>query len=247
MKKDLVLDIFLSFALMALLFLFFFPPYFEYGQIVYRSVGVPERIFSVIFVLLWLALCALTAYAKKISMLIGGVLFSIMAYIPEWALSRLTTSANPKENSVVMSLITSLFRRLYEWINAPMVGISMLFEPQKGPQLSKWMLPILLGVFVMVQLFRFYRDAYLAEQLRLDTTPSTTAYEMSRMAMENGSSRTAKTAGIRTLSDADATASAASGLDEVQAKTLEPTEAQTISKPGESQSAIERTDEDLYN
>ena len=109
------------------------------------------------------------------------------------------------------------------------------------------MLPILLGVFVMVQLFRFYRDAYLAEQLRLDTTPSTTAYEMSRMAMENGSSRTAKTAGIRTLSDADATASAASGLDEVQAKTWEPTEAQTISKPGESQSAIERTDEDLYN
>lgn len=241
MKKDLVLDIFLSFSLMALLFLFFFPAYFVYGEIAFRSVGVAERIFSVIFVLFWFTLCALTAYTKKISMLIGGLLFSIMAYIPEWVLSRLVTG-DPKQGSVVTSLFTSLFRRLYEWINAPMVGISMLFDPKKGPQLSKWLLPILLMVFVFVQLFRFYRDAYLAEQLRLDPTPSTTAYEMTRMSMENASSRTAKSAGIRKYAESDSTPSSGKIESKEQASTPEPMGVRIVSEPSENVLVRESSD-----
>ncbi|NLT12314.1 MAG: hypothetical protein GXY06_07895 [Clostridiaceae bacterium] len=260
MKKDLVLDIFLSFSLMALLFLFFFPAYFVYGQVVFRSVGVAERIFSVIFVLLWFALCALTAYTKKISMLLGGLLFSVMAYIPEWVLSKLVTDS-PKQGSLLISLIKSLFLRLYEWINAPMVGISMLFDPKNGPKLSKWMLPILLGVFVFVQLFRFYRDAYLAEQLRLDPMPSTTAYEVTRMSMDNGSSRNSKSAGIRTYAESDSVnkpddsepapaepARATESLEASMDETLSKPDFPDVSATGDDfPNAIERSDEDRYN
>lgn len=173
MKRDVIVSVFLFFFLLALTFILFFPVYFTYGQIMYRSVSVIERILSVVFVLLWLALCAFSAYYKKLTYLFGGVLYSFLAYVPGMLLPGLSAGVSGAEPDLFSTLADGFLRRLYELINAPMTGISVLFPPEKAAGLSKWMLPVLLISYVVTQIFRFYRNAYLADQLLLNDTPQT--------------------------------------------------------------------------
>src|SRR5659263_618166 len=48
-----------------------------------------ERMFSMIFVLLWLTLCIYSAWKRRLSLLVGGVLYAVMAYLPGWFLPHL--------------------------------------------------------------------------------------------------------------------------------------------------------------
>ena len=171
MKRDVIVSVFLFYIFLALIFVLFFPVYFAYGQIFFRSVSVIERIMSVFFVLAWLTLCAYSAYYKKLTFLFGGVLYSFLAYLPEMVLPGLSTAAPGAEQTLFSVLADGFMRRLYELINAPMVGISVLFPPEKAVGISKLMLPVLVVFYVATQIFRFYRNAYLADQLLLNDVP----------------------------------------------------------------------------
>lgn len=168
LRRDVIANVFLVFTYAALLFAFRFSVYFSYNQVLYRSVSNPERICSVFFVLLWLAMCIYAAYFKNRYMLIGGVLYGFLAYIPGIVIPMLTTSASGTEPGLVSDLLVSFAKRIYELVNAPMVGISILFPPGKNTDLSKYLLPVLIFIYIGVQIFRFYRTAYLAEQLHLE-------------------------------------------------------------------------------
>jgi hypothetical protein len=53
-----------------------------------------------------------------------------------------------------------------------MAGVSVLFPPEKALGISKWMLPVLVISYIATQIFRFYRNAYLADQLLLTDVPT---------------------------------------------------------------------------
>jgi hypothetical protein len=168
MRRDVIADVILFFTLLSLLLVFRYPVYFSYGHVIYRDVSVLERIFSVVFILLWLTLCVYTAYFKRIYLLIGGVLYGLIPYIPGFLIPMLSGSQAAGKPSLPTTLTISLLKRIYELVNAPFVGVSVLFPPEKAIGLSKLLLPVLLISYIGTQLFRFYRNAYLAEKLRLD-------------------------------------------------------------------------------
>ena len=144
---------------------------------------------SVIFVLMWLMLCAFTAYFKKLTCFFGGVLYSFLAYLPEMVIPKLSTAVPGSDPNLFTSLLDGAMRRLYELINAPMTGVSVLFPPEKAIGISKWMLPVLVVSFVVTQIFRFYRNAYLADQLLLTDAPAAEAAPAQSMVAKSSTPR----------------------------------------------------------
>ncbi len=173
MRRDVIANVFLFFTAFSLLLIFRYPVYFSYGQIFFRAVSIPERIFSVIFILLWLALCVYAAYFKRIYLLIGGILYGLLPYLPGLFIPMLTAKQPVAKPDLITTFTISILKRIYEIINAPFVGVSVLFPPGKAVGLGKLLLPVLLFTYIGTHLFRFYRNAYLAEKLRLDDTSFT--------------------------------------------------------------------------
>lgn len=170
MRRDVIANVILFFTLLSLLLVFRYPVYFSYGQVIFRAVSIAERIFSVVFILFWITLCVYAAYFKRIYLVIGGVLYGLIPYLPGFLIPMLSGSQTAGKPSLVTTLMISLLKRIYELVNAPFVGVSVLFPPEKAIGLSKILLPVLLISYVGTQLFRFYRNAYLAEKLQLDDT-----------------------------------------------------------------------------
>jgi hypothetical protein len=170
MRRDVIANVLLFFTLLSLLLVFRYPVYFSYEQVIFRAISIPERVFSVVFILLWITLCVYAAYFKRIYLVIGGVLYGLLPYIPGLLIPMLSGSSAAGKPSLVSTLTVSLLKRIHELVNAPFVGVSVLFPPEKVIGLSKLLLPVLLISYIGTQLFRFYRNAYLAEKLQLDDT-----------------------------------------------------------------------------
>lgn len=182
MKKDKALNVFLLFIWIGILFVDFFPVYFSPDKTYTRTVSVPERLLSMLYLLLWAVLCVYSAWKKRFPLFAGGVLYSVLAYLPGWFLPGLSTSVL-KDPGAVNSSLKFLFEKLYELVNAPFTGISILFPESSSRGLAKALLPVLLISYAGTQLFRFYRNAYLAEQLHLEDTIS---YANPALAIELG-------------------------------------------------------------
>ena len=122
MRRDKALNIFLFFLLMSMMFVYLCPVYFSVGKINMRTVSMPERICSLLFVFLWVALCVYSAWKKRLSFLLGGIFYSIMAYLPGWLLPYLTSVAGSTKKPVLtVTLFKYFFERMYELANAPFV------------------------------------------------------------------------------------------------------------------------------
>jgi len=171
MRREKAINVFLFFLLQAMLFVCFCPIYFSVGVIHVRAVSLPERMFSLLFVLLWLSLCVYTAWKKRLSLLVGGALYAVMAYLPGWFLPHLTVPAGSvREQGFIEGLLETFFNKMYELVSAPLAGVSLLVSEKSSRSISRWLLPILLIGYAGTHLFRFYHNAYLAEQLHLDET-----------------------------------------------------------------------------
>lgn len=169
MQRDKALNIFLFFVLASILFVAFFPIYFSFGAPNFRVVTLSERLFSLVFVALWLLLCVYSAWKKKLNLVLGAAAYAAMAYIPGMILPGLP-AAESGDASLVETSIRFVFEKMYELVNAPMVGVSILFAERQSVSLSHWLLPVLLISYAATQIFRHYRNAYLAEQLHLEDT-----------------------------------------------------------------------------
>jgi len=180
MKRIKTFNVFLFFTLMSLIFVCLFPVYFSYGEIRLRTIGLPERVLSLMFVLLWLALCVYAAWKRRLPLLIGGILYSVMAYVPGWFLPGLIRAAEKKEPGMAASAARFFFERLYEMTGAPLAGVSLLVSEKASQSLAKWLLPMLALGYAGTQLFRFYRNAYLADQLHLDDSAGYSNPELAR-------------------------------------------------------------------
>jgi hypothetical protein len=169
MQRDRAINLFLFFVLAALLFVSFYPVYFSYGRANFRVVDISERIFSLLYVMLWIALCVYSSWKRKIHLMLGGAAFAILAYIPDWVLPALEPRGT-EDASIVTVILRFLFERIFELVNAPMVGFSILFSEKTSVSLSKWLLPVLVISYAGTQVFRHYRNAYLADKLHLEET-----------------------------------------------------------------------------
>ncbi len=171
MQRDKALNIFLFFVLASVIFVAFFPVYFSFGEAHLRVVALSERLFSLVFVSLWMVLSVYAAWKKKLYLVLGGAAYAIMAYIPGWILPSLPdVGVGQKDPSLLIVSVRFIFEKIYELVNAPMVGVSILFAEKQSVSLSKWLLPVLLISYASAQIFRHYRNAYLAEQLHLEDT-----------------------------------------------------------------------------
>ena len=169
MQRDRAINLFLFFVLAALLFVSFYPIYFAYDHVSFRVVDISERLFSLLYVMLWIALCVYASWKRKIHLVLGAAAFAVLAYIPDWAMP-LLESRGSGSSSVVKAIFRFIFERIYELVNAPMVGFSILFSEKTSVSLSKWLLPVLLISYAGTQIFRHYRNAYLADKLHLEET-----------------------------------------------------------------------------
>ena len=170
MRRDKALNVFLFFVLASVLFITFFPVYFSFEGANFRVVALSERLFSLVFVSLWIILCVYSAWKKKLYLVLGGAAYAIMAYLPGWILPLFPSAVDGKDPSLLTVIVRFVFGKMYELVNAPMVGVSIFFEENQSVSLSRWLLPILVFSYVLTQVFRYYRNAYLAEQLHLEDT-----------------------------------------------------------------------------
>jgi len=147
MRREKAINVFLFFLLQAMLFVCFCPVYFSVGVIHVRAVSLPERMFSLLFVLLWVSLCVYTAWKKRLSLLVGGALYAVMAYLPGWFLPHLTVPAGSiREQGLIPGLLEMVFNKMYELVSAPLAGVSLLVSEKSSTSISRWLLPILLIV-----------------------------------------------------------------------------------------------------
>lgn len=173
MRRDKAINVFLFFMLTALLFVSLYPIYFSPGEIHIRTVTLAERLLSLLFVIMWTALCVYSAWKKRFALLAGGVMYSILAYLPGLFLPHLESAgAGSDDPGFLSAVFRVVFVKMYELVSAPLAGISLLVSRKASTSLSKWLLPVLLISYAGTQLFRFYRNAYLAEQLHLEDTAS---------------------------------------------------------------------------
>lgn len=171
MQRDKAINVFLLFVLSALFFVALFPIYFSYGETYVRIVTLSERLFSLVFVVLWILLCVYSAWKKKLYLVLGGSLYAILAYLPGFVLPLVAADPSDGEDpSLIVSAVRFVFGKIFELVNAPMVGVSILFSEKTSVSLSRWLLPTLVISYILTQAVRHYRNAYLAEQLHLEDT-----------------------------------------------------------------------------
>ncbi len=164
MRRDYFTCVFLLFVMTSLLFVCFSPLYYTYDGIVARDIGIFERITSLLFSLIVLFVVPIfAAVRKKFWITAGAATYGLLAYIPSMFMpSAALLSGN---DASMLSLINAfILKAIYRMVNAPFAGVSKLIGGSAS-KLSKWILPLSLGIYVTVQLYRFYRDAYTAEQL----------------------------------------------------------------------------------
>ena len=144
----------------------FLPLYFVYGGIVPREFGPIETAASSILMLI---VCVVRpgygAVKKKFWMSAGLAVYGIVAAIPVWVLPGMADKLAGEDASIVTVIWAFLLRSIYGMAEAPFAPISRALGDSFAEVLPRRIMPVALILYAGVQLFRFYRDAYKAEQL----------------------------------------------------------------------------------
>lgn len=178
MRRDYFLCVFLACVCASLFFVCFVPNYFTYSEIVPREFGLFEKIMSAVYaVTVLLAIPVFAAYRKKVWITIGLASYGILALIPEWILPRFQDQIENDEAGVGVVVIDFVLKFIYGMVKAPFAALSDAIGDNKADSLSGWILPSSVLFYVLCQLYRFYRDAYVAEQLDPTSIMDKTAKE----------------------------------------------------------------------
>ena len=165
MKRDIISDIVLLFSLIGLLFMFGNTPYLQYDAVVTRSISIYERMGSFFFIILMLFAIVVCAWKKKLFVMIGCACYGLLAYLPGIFLPGIEKSIAKGGTSLLDTFASLFWHRIYEVVNAPFAGQIGIVSEKTAAGMSKWFLPMTVITYIVVQLYRFYRDAYVAEQM----------------------------------------------------------------------------------
>ena len=178
MRRDYFTCVFLGCICAALFFVYFTPSYFIYGGVTARPFGILETICAWIYALTVLvALPVYAAYKKKFWITAGLMAYGAFASLPLWFLPKLMSKLSGDDASIVAVIEGYLLKAIYRMATAPFGAISRAFGDKFSRMLPFRILPVALILYIGVQLFRFYRNAYVMEQLSPATAIDMTAKE----------------------------------------------------------------------
>lgn len=119
------------------------------------------------------------AYRKKLWITLGLASYGLLAVLPVWMLPSISAKLQGEDASLGASVSGFLLKGIYRMVNAPFAAISSSMGDKFALGISTKILPVALLSYIGFQLFRFYRDAYVAEQLDPASAIDKTAKENS--------------------------------------------------------------------
>lgn len=166
MRRDYFTCVFLLYIATALSFVCLLPNYFTYDAIVPRDIGLLERIISLIVVIVVILVVPIvSAIRKKLWISLGAATYGLLAYIPGMLLSKMDSVLSGSGANTFAVIEAFFLKAIYAMVNAPFAGVSKLVGNNFAVVIPKLIMPVSIITYIVVQLFRFYRDAYVAEQL----------------------------------------------------------------------------------
>lgn len=178
MRRDYFTCVFLACICASLFFCCFLPLYFTYGLIVPREFGTPEKVFSILFASSVLVIIPVyAAYRKKFWITAGLAVYGILAMLPMWILPRMAEKLAAEDVNILTVVEGFILKAIYGMVEAPFASLSTFLGDEFAASLPFKILPVSLIIYVAFQVFRFYRNAYLAEQMDPASVMDNTARE----------------------------------------------------------------------
>ena len=170
MRRDYFTCVFLGLIAGALAFVCFKPLYFTYDAIIPRSFDLFERLMSLLYALFFiLFLPFFAAFKKKEWINWGLAAYGLMAYLPLWFYP--AQEAIQGDDASMVSIFGALVLRvIYAVMQAPFAALSRLIGDSAASKIVYWILPVAIVWPIIFRIIRFYRRAYLSEQLNPMTT-----------------------------------------------------------------------------
>ena len=165
MRRDYFTCVFLGLIAGALMFVCFAPLYFVYGSVVPRDFSLFERLMSLLYAVFFiLFLPFFAAYRSKVWINWGLASYGILIYLPIflYPAEELISGSDPKVTKVLLALV---LRGIYGMMQAPFAALSTLIGDKAASGLVYWIFPLALFWPFVLKVIRFYRRAYLSEQL----------------------------------------------------------------------------------
>jgi len=165
MRRDYFTCVFLALIAGALAFICFEPLYFKYGIVVPRTFGLFECIASSFYLVFFLiALPVYAGYKRKYWIAAGLACYGALAYLPVlfYPAQELITG---KGAGIFHVAVAAILRGIYGMVNAPFASLSKIWGDKVASSLAYWILPLSILIPLIIRIYRFYRDAYVQEQL----------------------------------------------------------------------------------
>ena len=165
MRRDYFTCVFLGLIAGALTFVCFKPLYFTWNQIIPRDFTLFERLMSVLYTLFFIFfLPCFAAFKKKEWINWGLAAYGILAYFPLWFYP--APELIKGDNADMLHIFGSLcLRAIYAVMQAPFAALSRLIGDNAASKVVYWLLPVAIFWPILLRVIRFYRLAYLSEQL----------------------------------------------------------------------------------
>ena len=164
MRRDYFTCVFLGLIAGALAFVFFSPLYFTFEGIVPRDFPIFERFMSFLYAMFFiLFLPFFAAFRKKEWVNWGLAAYGILIYLPLWfyPAEKLAT----EDPGLATKFGALVLRTIYNVMQAPFAALSKLIGDNAASKIVYWLLPVAIFWPIVLRVIRFYRLAYLSEQL----------------------------------------------------------------------------------
>ena len=176
MRRDYFICVFLLCICVSLFYVCFLPLYFVYGaEPVPREFGILESVLSWVYILLiFIVLPVYAAYKKRFWISAGLAAYGVLASIPVWFLPKMADKLAGEDASIISVAWAFLLKSIYGMAEAPFAALVPALGNRLPEALPRWIMPVSLLSYAALRVIRYYRNAYIAEQLdpakALDTT-----------------------------------------------------------------------------
>lgn len=166
MRRDYFTCVFLGLIAGALMFVCFAPLYFVYGGgVIPREFSLFERLMSLLYAFFFIVfLPFFAAFRCKVWVNWGLAAYGILIYLPKYFYPA-EALINGDDAKLTKMLLAVVLRGIYGMMQAPFAALSPLIGDKNASVLVYWILPMALVWPVVLKIARFYRRAYLSEQL----------------------------------------------------------------------------------
>ena len=147
------------------MFVCFAPLHFVYGGTIPRDFNLFERLMSLLYALFFIVFLPFySAFRYKVWVNWGLAAYGVLIYLANYLYpaESLISGDNAK---IPHMLLAVCFRGIYGMMQAPFAALSPLIGDKAASTLVYWILPTALLWPFVLKIFRFYRRAYLSEQL----------------------------------------------------------------------------------